>query len=140
MVFLFQGGSAYDKIEKLFYVFLIALTVSLLGVAAWSGPHLGDMLQGLLLFSSPPAQKGEFSVLLVVVSLIGAIGGSIGNMMYPFFITEKGWVGPRYRKVQMHDLAFGCTTIVLLDLAVWTIGAEVIYPTGKSITGLDDLT
>ena len=97
------------------------------------------MLQGLLLFSSPPAQKGDFSVLLVVVSLIGAIGGSIGNMMYPFFITEKGWVGPRYRKVQMYDLAFGCTTIVLLDLAVWTIGAEVIYPTGKSISGLDDL-
>jgi Mn2+/Fe2+ NRAMP family transporter len=139
-LFLFRAPKEqYARVEKLFYVLLAVLTLSLIGVALWTGPDAGAMLRGLLLFEVPAEQSGDFSVLLVVVSLIGAIGGSIANFLYPSFIHEKGWRGPEYRRVQMCDLAFGTTTVVLLDLAVWTIGAEVLHPGGERVTGIDEL-
>ena len=120
-IFLFRAPKhQYARVEMLFYVLLALLTISLLGVALWTGPDMGAMLTGLLLFDTPSSQSGEFSVLLVVVSLIGAIGGSIANLMYPFFIHEKGWRGPKYRRVQMLDLFFGTSAVVILDLAVPT--------------------
>ena len=144
---------------------LAVLTLSLLGVALWTGPDASAMLSGLFLFEVPTEQSGNFSVLLVVVSLIGAIGivystftplllhfhlhfhsislhlpgGSIANLMYPFFIHEKGWRGPEYRTVQMCDLAFGTATVVVLDLAVWTIGAEVLHPEGRRVGDIGEL-
>ena len=59
--------------------------------------------------------------------------------MYPYFIQQKGWRGPEYRKVQLYDLAFGTMILVLINLSVWTIGAEVLYPRGIHIENLDDL-
>jgi hypothetical protein len=46
---------------------------------------------GLLLFERPE-QRGDFSVLMVVVSLVGAIGGSAANLMYPVFLAMGGEV------------------------------------------------
>jgi hypothetical protein len=139
-IFLFRAPKhQYARVEMLFYGLLAVLTISLLGVAMWTGPDMGAMLTGLLLFDIPASQSGNFSVLLVVVSLIGAVGGSIANMMYPFFIHEKGWRGPQYRRVQMCDLFFGTSAVVLLDLAVWTIGAEVLHPDGRTVSGIDEL-
>eukprot|EP01043_Picozoa_sp_COSAG02_P031811 COSAG02_NODE_2093_length_9852_cov_2.404286_15_plen_397_part_00 len=139
-IFLFRAPKhQYARVEMLFYGLLAVLTISLIGVAMWTGPDMGAMLTGLLLLDIPASQSGDFSVLLVVVSLIGAIGGSIANMMYPFFIHEKGWRGPKYRRVQMCDLLFGTSAVVLLDLAVWTIGAEVLHPDGRTVSGIDEL-
>eukprot|EP01051_Picozoa_sp_SAG22_P018510 SAG22_NODE_3138_length_1908_cov_2.613046_3_plen_137_part_00 len=76
---------------------------------------------------------------MVVVSLVGAIGGSAANLMYPGFLRQKGWDSPAHRKVQLADLTFGTTAIVLLDLAVWTIGAQVLHPRGATVSTLDDL-
>ena len=59
--------------------------------------------------------------------------------MYPFFVQEKGWRGPEFRTAQMYDLAFGTCAVVILDLAVWTIGAEVLHPAHLSVDGLEGL-
>ena len=75
----------------------------------------------------------------MVTSLIGAVGGSIGNLLYPYFIQQKGWRGPRYRRLQIYDLAFGTAVLVILNLSVWTIGAELLHPRGIAIESLDDL-
>ena len=135
-VLLWRG--TYRHIEIVFYVFLIMLSVSLIGVALWSGPNPLAALQGVFLFSLPE-QKGPFGALLVVTSLIGAVGGSIANLLYPYFMQQKGWAGPRFRRLQQYDLAFGTFVIIVLNLAVWTIGAEVLHPRGITITNLDDL-
>ena len=128
----------YRHIEIVFCVFLIMLSVSLIGVAFWSGPNPLAALQGVFLFSVPE-QKGPFAALLVVTSLIGAVGGSIANLLYPYFMQQKGWTGSRFRRLQQYDLAFGTSVIIALNLAVWTIGAEVLHPGGITITNLDDL-
>ena len=129
---------AYRRLEAVFYVFLIMLSVSLIGVAAWSGPDPLAAAKGILLFELPE-QNGPFGALLVVTSLIGAVGGSIGNLLYPYFIQQKGWRGPRYRRLQIYDLAFGTAVLVILNLSVWTIGAELLHPRGIAIESLDDL-
>jgi len=135
-LFLFRG--AYRHVELVFYVFLVMLTVSLMGVALWSGPNPVAAARGIFLFDVPE-QSGQFSALLVIVSLIGAVGGSISNLLYPYFMQQKGWRGPKFRRLQIYDLAFGTIVLVVLNLSVWTIGAEVLKPLGIYLTTIEDL-
>ncbi|MFP6757952.1 MAG: Nramp family divalent metal transporter [Alphaproteobacteria bacterium] len=133
---VFRG--AYRRIEKLFHWFLAMLVISLVGTALWAGPDAGAIAEGVLLFDIPE-QNGPYTALLVVVSLIGAVGGSIANLLYPYFMQQKGWRGPGFRRLQRIDLALGTGVIVVLNLAVWTIGAEILNPRGVVIDSLDDL-
>ncbi len=135
-VFVFRGY--YGRLEAVFYAFLALLSLSIIGVAAWSGPDPVAAAKGVLLFDIPE-QQGSYGALLVITSLIGAVGGSIANLLYPYFIQQKGWKGPRYRRVQLYDLAFGVGVLVFLNLSVWTIGAEVLHARGETIESLDDL-
>jgi Mn2+/Fe2+ NRAMP family transporter len=66
------------------------------------------------------------------------VGGSLMNLAYPYFIEAKGWRGPQYRKVQFYDLLLAVTAMIVLNLAVWTLGAELLYP-DRHIRELDDL-
>ncbi len=130
---------AFDHIKILFYVFLGLLSGSLLSVAIWSGPQPVEMARGIVLFTIPE-QHGPYGVFLVLISLIGAVGGSIANLLYPYFLEQNGWKGPRFRRLQLYDLAFGTLVVVVLNLAVWTIGAEVLRPRGITVTNLESLT
>ena len=133
---IFKGG--YKRLEVIFFFFLIMLSISLISVAIWSGPNPASAIKGIILFDIPE-DKGSYGSLLIITALIGTVGGSIANLMYPYFIQQKGWRGPEYRKVQLYDLAFGTMILVLINLSVWTIGAEVLYPRGIHIENLDDL-
>ncbi len=135
--FVFRG--LYKHLEPVFYAFLAMLSVSVIGVAAWSGPDPVAAAKGVLLFEVPE-QQGSYGALLVITSLIGAVGGSIANLLYPYFIQQKGWKGPRFRRVQLYDLAFGIGVLIVLNLSVWTIGAEVLHARGETIETLDDLS
>jgi Mn2+/Fe2+ NRAMP family transporter len=76
---------------------------------------------------------------LVVISLVGAVGGSIANLLYPLWMKQKGYIRPEHRKLQMYDLLFAIVIMVLLNLSVWIIGAEVLHPKGQTISNVDDL-
>ncbi len=134
---LFRG--AFRPIERLFHVFLAILVASLVGVAIWAGTDPVAIGRGVLFFDVPE-QNGPYTAVLVVVSLIGAVGGSIANLLYPYFLQQKGWQGPRFRRLQLLDLALGTIVLVFLNLSVWTIGAEILHPRGVVIASLDDLT
>jgi Mn2+/Fe2+ NRAMP family transporter len=41
--------------------------------------------------------------------------------------------------VQRYDLFFGIIIIIVLDLAIWVVGAEVLHPKGLTISTIDDL-
>jgi len=62
------------------------------------------------------------------------------NLVYPYFIEAKGWRGPAYRRVQFYDFLLAMVVMIILNLAVWTLGAELLYPKGITIKTLDDLT
>src|SRR6185503_20135419 len=122
----------------LFMLFLAILSVSLIGAAARVGPDWVAVLQGTIGFELPE-QRGAFNPMLVATSLVGAVAGSLANLMYAYFVREKGWTTPAHRKVQLYDLAVGVVVIIVLDLAVWCVGAEVLHPQGLKIEKIGDL-
>ncbi|MFI4945475.1 MAG: divalent metal cation transporter, partial [Burkholderiales bacterium] len=76
--------------------------------------------------------------LLVALAMIGAVGGSLMNLAYPYFMEAKGWRGPQYRRLAFYDLLLAVVVMIVLNLSVWTLGAELLYPDGHVET-LDDL-
>jgi len=136
LMLIFQP--VYSHIELVFKIILAVLAASLLGMALWVGPNPIGILRGAFTFSLPET-VGPFGATLVAVSMIGAVGGSIMNLAYPYLLELKGWRGPAYRRVQMYDLLLGVIVMIILDLAVWTLGAELVHGSGKPIEGLDGL-
>ena len=128
---------SYKRLEWVFKFFLAVLSISFVGSALWVGFSPMGVLQGLYRFEMP-GQQGKFDALLVTGAMIGAIGGSMMNLIYPYFLDEKGWRGPQYLKVQFYDFLLAITAMIVLNLAVWTLGAELLYPHTR-IKELDDL-
>jgi Mn2+/Fe2+ NRAMP family transporter len=128
---------AYVLLERVFKVFLAALSVSFVGTALWVGPDPAGVVQGLFRIEMP-GQHGRFNPALVAVAMIGAVGGSLMNLAYPYFLEAKGWRSPEYRRVQRYDLLLAVAAMIVLNLAVWTLGAELLYP-DRHVRELDDL-
>ena len=135
-VIVFVGG--FKTLERISYVFLGILSTVFIGIAAFVGPSPAGIFKGIFLFDVPP-NSGGFQPLLVVVALIGAVAGSISNLLYPYFIRQKGWNGPQYRRVQTYDLMFGVLVLIVLDLSIWVVAAEVLHPLGLQIHSFEDL-
>ncbi len=127
----------YRSMETFFKILLGLLSVSFVGTAIWVGVNPQGIFLGLVRFELP-GQHGHFNPLLVAVAMIGAVGGSFMNLVYPYFIEAKGWRGPQYRRVQTYDFLLGVVVMVVLNLSIWTLGAELLYP-DKHITTLADL-
>ena len=121
----------------MFKVLLAVLAVSFLGTVAWIGFDPRGPLLGLVRLEMPE-QHGRFDPLLVAVAMIGAVGGSLMNLAYPYFLDAKGWKGPQYRRVQLYDLMLAIVVMIVLNLSVWILGAELLYP-DQHIRELDDL-
>ena len=128
----------YGRIELLFKFFLALLSISFLGTALWVGPNPAGILEGVFTFNKLPAKSGPYDAQLIVIGMIGAVGGSLMNLVYPYFLEGKGWHGPQYRRVQMYDFLFAMTIMIVLNLSVWTLGAELLYPQGLTLENLDD--
>jgi Mn2+/Fe2+ NRAMP family transporter len=135
LVILFRP--AYRMLERIFKVLLAVLAISFVGSVLWVGFNPVRVLQGLYRFEMP-GQHGKFNPMLVAGAMIGAIGGSVMNLAYPYFLDAKGWRGPQYRRVQQYDFLLAIVVMIVLNLAVWILGAELLYPDGN-ISSLDDL-
>ncbi len=128
----------YRRLEKVFLVLVAVLSISFLTLAAWSGPSLAGIARGVFGFAVPPIQ-GRFDSLTLMLSMLGAVAGGLANLMYPYFVREKGWLTAQHRRVQQYDLIFGIAVLIVLDLAVWVVGAEVLYPRGIRVVDIDGL-
>ncbi|WP_170947136.1 MULTISPECIES: Nramp family divalent metal transporter [Bordetella] len=132
------GKAVYRYLETVEKVILVVLAASLVGGAIMARPDVGAIVTGTFAFETP-TQVGAFGAVVIVVSLIGAVGGSLANLLYPTFMKEKGYIRPEHRRVQRYDLLFGIFVIIVLDLAVWVMGAEVLHPRGITIEDFNDL-
>jgi Mn2+/Fe2+ NRAMP family transporter len=63
----------------------------------------------------------------------------LASLIYPYLIQEKGWSKPVHRRLQQYDLVFGIIVLVILDLSVWVVGAEILYPRGLHVTDIESL-
>ena len=132
---VFRRG--FRALELIFLFFLGVLSVSFLGCALWVGFDPGDVARGLFRMEMP-GRQGTYDPWRVTLAMIGAVGGSLMNLVYPYFLDAKGWRGPQYRRVQLYDLILGITAMLVLNLAVWVLGAELLYP-DRHIEHLEDL-
>src|SRR5688572_2201537 len=130
-------GPSYRALERLFLFFLAVLSGSFLGCAIWVGFEPREVVRGLVRVELPGAQ-GAYEPWQVTLAMIGAVGGSMMNLVYPYFLDAKGWRGPQYRRVQLYDLLLGIFAMLVLNLAVWVLGAELLFP-DKRIEHLEDL-
>ena len=128
---------SYRTLERVFLFFLAVLSVSFIGCALWVGVDFGEAARGLVRLEMP-GRQGAYDPRHVALAMIGAVGGSLMNLVYPYFLDAKGWRGPQYRRVQLYDLLLGIVAMLVLNLAVWVLGAEVLFP-DKQIEHLEDL-
>jgi len=128
---------AFRRLEIVFFVFLGVLSASFLGCAIWVGFDPGEVARGLWRVEMP-GKQGAYDPGQVALAMIGAVGGSLMNLAYPYFLDAKGWRGPQYRRVQMYDFAIAMAAMLVLNLAVWVLGAELLFP-DRHIETLDDL-
>lgn len=127
----------YDRLEIIFKVLLGVLSASFVGSALWVGFNPADLACGLVSIELPK-QKGDFTAWTVIVAMIGAVGGSLMNLAYPYFIEAKGWRGPQYRRVQFYDFLVAVSMLIVLNLSVWILGAQLLFP-NETVSKLDDL-
>jgi Mn2+/Fe2+ NRAMP family transporter len=130
-------GPTFRALELLFFFFLAVLSVSFLGSAIWVGFDPGEVARGLVRLEMP-GSRGAYDPWHVALAMIGAVGGSLMNLAYPYFLEEKGWRGPEYRRVQLYDFVLAIVAMLVLNLAVWVLGAELLYP-DRHIERLEDL-
>jgi Mn2+/Fe2+ NRAMP family transporter len=128
---------SFRALELIFLFFLAVLSVSFLGCAIWVGFDPRDVVRGLVSVELP-GRQGVYDPWRVALAMIGAVGGSLMNLVYPYFLDAKGWRGPEYRRVQLYDFIVAVTAMLVLNLAVWVLGAELLYPDRK-IEHLEDL-
>jgi len=126
-------ANTYNSLEKLFKVFLVVLgAVFFYGMFA-ARPDAGEVIKGALIPNIPSG------ALLITAALIGAVYGTPLNLTYSVFTRTKGWQDHRYMKVARFDLVFSCVAMLLIDLAIWVVGAAYIKPAGITVSGVSDL-
>jgi len=140
MTWGYWGKGLYKYVEMLFKVTLSLMVITFVGIAAMS-LTLYDLGQMLVSMVTPrlPAGTGPWEASFLVVSVIGAIGGSVANFLYPYFIKGKGWKDERYLKVQRFDLWLAIIVCLFLNSAIWATAASVLYPRGIHVTELTDI-
>ena len=89
-----SSSPSYERLERVFKFFLAVLSVSFVGSALWVGPERRRASCRASYRFEMPDQQGQFNPLLVAVAMIGAVGGSLMNLAYPYFLEAKGWRGP----------------------------------------------
>jgi Mn2+/Fe2+ NRAMP family transporter len=137
-VWLLVGRSIYSLIEGVMKVLLAIMTLAFLSLAVMSGPDVGGIVSGTFGFSIPK-DEGLHGALLVAVSVIGAVAGSIANFVHPYVMKQKGWTGPEHKRIQRNDLLFAVFVGIVINLAIWVVGAEILRPNGLKVETLDDL-
>lgn len=137
-VWLLVGRNIYAMIEGVMKVLLAVMTLAFLALALMSGPDVAGIVKGTIGFSIP-ADEGVHGALLVAVSVIGAVAGSVANFVHPYVMREKGWVGPQHKRIQRNDLLFAVFVGIVINLAIWIVGAEILRPNGIEVKTLGDL-
>lgn len=125
-------GRHYRGLEILAQLTMAALVVCFLIAVIGTGVDVGALVKGFA-FSLPEGGDGYITAVTVAVGLIGAVGGSAANLLYPYLFHEKGWRGTEFLRLQRYDLRSGTFVMFALVLAVWVVGAETLHGSGVAV-------
>lgn len=137
--FFVTRGNVYNKLENVMKVLLAMMTICFIGLAIASKPDAVEMAEGIFAFSMPEG-TGVFGAMMLTISLVGAVAGSLTNFLYPHSMREKGWKDATYKKIQRNELLFSTVMLIILNLSIWVVGAEVLRPAGIEVESLEDIS
>jgi Mn2+/Fe2+ NRAMP family transporter len=138
-IFMLSRGQQYRTLELIAKVSVGILMLTFFLAVGINGFDAPALLRGLV-FQIPADTEGTFGVVLILASIIGAVGGSAANLLYPYFMEDRGWTSPRFRKLQVFDLLVGIMAMVVINLAVWIVAAETLGGgAGVAIQEAEDL-
>lgn len=132
-----RSAKAYKLMETIARIVVVGLVAVFVYSAVSQRPPLGEFLEGFLLRT--PATEGLFGSVLIMVALIGAAGVTPAAIAYLYAIHEKGWQGPRYRRLQVLDLLVSIVAVVIIDSSIWITATESVRDTGLTISSEEDL-
>lgn len=136
-VLVMARGNYLKRLEIIARVAVVTLLAIFVGSAVSVGPDWAHLGQGLLF--DVPADEGVYGSLLVLSAVIGTAGVSATNLIYPEFLRDRGWRTPQHLPLQRIDLLVGVLALIVVDLSVWVVGAEIARPAGISVEGIDGL-
>lgn len=138
-IFMLLRGHQYKTLENIARVSVGILMLTFFLAVAINGFDVAAFVRGLV-FQVPADTEGAFGAVLILAAIIGAVGGSAANLLYPYFMENKGWTTPVYRKLQTFDLLVGILAMVFINLAIWIVAAESLGGSGGiAITSAEDL-
>ncbi|MCI9887483.1 Nramp family divalent metal transporter [Micrococcales bacterium 31B] len=129
---------AYKGLEVTAKLTMAALVVCFIIALVGSGIDVPGLLRGLA-FELPAGGDGVLTAAVTATALIGAVGGSAANLLYPYLMRDKGWTGPEHRKLQRYDLLTAVGVLFALVMAVWIVAAQTLAGTGFQVSGPEDL-
>ena len=130
------GG--YQLTERACTVVIAVLGVSLPLAVVLARPDLHAMLHGLFVPTMPDS-TGFYSALLLLAAMIGAQAGSMSNLSYPYFATEKGWAGAEDLRRQRVDLQASSVVRFGVGALLQIAAAATLLPLGIKPTSAEQL-
>jgi Mn2+/Fe2+ NRAMP family transporter len=127
---MFWGG--YPAVERGARVLVGVMVGSLVVAAALAHPPHAAVRRGSHVPWLPDGE-GAFSAVVVLTAMVGAQVGTLSNLSYAYFVSEKGWHGATDLRQQRLDLAmsFGFRFVMggLLQIAAaGTLNALGVTP------------
>lgn len=118
----------YGLFEKVMETFVGIMFITVVGLALFLGPNIGELALGTLV---PRIPEGSLPYALAV---IGGVGGTFTLVSYTYWVRERGWRRPAWIPMMRTDLSVGYIMTGLFMVAMLVIGAELLFAGGKSIS------
>jgi Mn2+/Fe2+ NRAMP family transporter len=132
----YWGG--YRALEIFCKILMAIMAASLVVVVILSRPDPTEILQGAFI-PSIPEDRGSYSVMFVVMALVGTMAGSVMNLTYAYFIHEKGWRDLSYLKQQRFDLVFGVVCLFVMGGLLQIAAGATVRPLGIDLKDAEDM-
>jgi Mn2+/Fe2+ NRAMP family transporter len=127
----------YKFIERFSKPMAVILGGTLLLIAVAARPDLTQVAKGIFIPSIPDGYG--YSPALVILALIGAGSGSLGNLKYAAFVHEKGWNSLAFLRKQRIDLCIGGLSLFFMLAMMQIAAAGVLYPSTIKLREIEDL-
>ena len=136
VVMMVWGG--YGLIERACTVVIVILGISLPIAVALAHPDPLAVARGLFV-PTIPNSDGLYSAMLLLAAMIGAQAGSMSNLSYTYFATERGWAGVEDLNRQRTDLMTSTFCRFGVGALLQVAAAATILPLGITPTSAEHL-
>jgi Mn2+/Fe2+ NRAMP family transporter len=118
---------------------MMAVMCSALIVALFlAKPDAASIARGILI-PSIPEDRGLYATTFILMALIGTEAGSLTNIIYSYFLRQRGWCDPSFRRSQRKDLLLSASSLFIISASTQVAAARTLLPAGISPRNARDI-